>query len=114
MARRKSRKSERKRSKRPAKRENLLDLVRQHVDTGSYLDTRHVVERKQERDITLPEVLQVLRRGFWEKRKDEYKMEHPSWNYAIRGKTVDGRELRVIVAFLAPHMLLITAIDLNL
>ncbi len=62
----------------------------------------------------MPEILRVLRVGFWEKRKDEFKQEFQAWNYAIRGKTVDARDLRVIVTFEEPGMLLITAIDLNL
>ena len=61
----------------------------------------------------MPEILQVLKGGFWEKRKDEFKPEHQAWNYAIRGKTVDDRPIRVAVTFADPGMLLITAIDLN-
>lgn len=114
MAKRKSRKSERQRSKRPAKLDDVLGLVRKHVESGTYVDTRHATERTEERRITRPEILQILKVGFWEKRKDEYKPEHESWNYAIRGKTADKRSLRVVIAFDVPGMLIITAIDLDL
>jgi len=100
-------------SKRPVKVQDVLLLVRSHVEHGTYRDTRHAAQRKKERDITLLEILHVLRRGHHEKRKDEFKPEYGDWNYAIRGKTVDQRELRVVVAFVAPGMLVITAIDLN-
>ena len=104
----------RKESKRPSKVQDVLTLVRSHVEHGTYRDTRHAAQRKQERDITLLEILHVLRRGHHEKRKDEFKPQYGDWNYAIRGKTVDQRELRVVVTFVAPGMLVITAIDLNL
>jgi hypothetical protein len=99
-------------STRPPKAGDVLERVRKHVADGTYLDTRHASERKEERVITLPEVLYVLRNGFHEKKKDEYKPEHKDWNYAIRGKTIDGRALRIAVAFADPGMLVITAIDL--
>ena len=90
-----------------------MGRVHKHVEDGTYLDTRHASVRKAERMITLLEVLHVLRGGFHEKKKDEYKPEHKDWNYAIRGKTVDGRSLRIAVAFAVPGMLVITAIDLD-
>ena len=62
--------------RRPAKVTDVLERVHKHVEDGTYLDTRHASKRKAEREITLLEVLHVLRRGFHEKRKDEYKPEH--------------------------------------
>jgi hypothetical protein len=103
-----------KESKRPAKVADVLVAVRRHVELGTYRDTRHATERRQERDITLLEVLQVLMGGYHEKRKDELKPGFNAWNYAIRGRTIDKRELRVAVAFAEPGMLIITAIDLSL
>jgi len=78
------------------------------------LDTRHATDRQGERKITRPEVIQVLRNGPHEKRKDLFVKQYNAWNYAVRGKTVDRRELRVIVSFEAETgMLIITAIDLS-
>jgi len=90
-----------------------MSLVRGHVANGTYRDTRHAAERKQERNITLLEILHVLKGGHHEKRKDEFKPEYGDWNYAIRGKTVDRREIRVVVVFADPGLLVITAIDLD-
>lgn len=98
---------------RPPKVKDLLALVKKHLDAGTYLDTRHAAERKKQRRITLPEVLTVLRNGYHEKRKDEYQEFYNAWTYAVRGKTVDGRQLRVCVSFDEPGMLLITTIDLD-
>ncbi len=87
--------------------------IRECLDTGKYLDTRHATERQAERDITRPEILRVLRTGFHEKRKDQFKEEYQAWNYSVRGKTVDARNLRVIISFDPSGMLIISAIDLD-
>lgn len=103
-----------KRRRRPPKHENVLALVRENLDAGTYLDTRHAFERRAEREITRPEALYVLRHGWHEKRKDDFKDQYKCWTYAIRGKTVDGRELRVCTSFDDEvGMLIITAIDLD-
>lgn len=39
------------------------------------------------------------RRGHHEKHKDEYSEEFSDWNYALRGKTLNGDDTRVCVAF---------------
>lgn len=77
------------------------------------MDTTHAFIRMTQRQVTLPEMLHVLRNGYHEKRKDEFKEQHNAWNYAIRGKTLDKRELRVCVSFDKSGMLIITAIDLD-
>ncbi len=102
--------------RRPAKHPDLLALMRERLLSGNYRDTRHVSERRLERAITLPEVRQVLLAGFHESRKDEYKPEYHAWSYAIRGRTIDLRELRVVVSFdssMGELLLLITAVDLT-
>ena len=44
-----------------------------------------------------PEIRQVVDSGYHEKSKDEFKVEWKAWNYALRGRTIDRRELRVAV-----------------
>ena len=73
--------------------------MKEHAKTGRIIDTRHSKLRQSQRFVTFPEVMQVLENGWHEKAKDEWKEEHKSWNYAIRGKTVDGLELRVPVFY---------------
>ena len=92
----------------------LMEQIRECLDAGRYLDTRHASERQSKRVISRPEVLYVLRRGYHEKRKDKFEAFYRTWNYAIRGKTTDKRDLRIIVSFDERKMLIITAIDLNL
>jgi hypothetical protein len=88
--------------------------VRTAVEAGDFIDMVHASERQAKRQVTRPEYVYVLRTGNHEKRKDEFKEEHQAWNYAIRGKTLDGRTLRVPVSFTEEGTLLvITVIDLD-
>ncbi|MBI2646667.1 MAG: DUF4258 domain-containing protein [Deltaproteobacteria bacterium] len=72
-----------------------------------------MTERQSERSITRMEILYVLRAGFHEKKKDKFDQAYGCWNYAIHGKTMDKRELRIIISFDKNNMLIITAIDLT-
>lgn len=83
----------------PKKLDQLLERIRECVVSGAYRDTFHAMERKAERSISLPEIIQVLITGRHEKSKDHFEEAFKAWNYAIRGKTLDGAELRVIVSF---------------
>lgn len=90
-----------------------MSVIRNCVETGKYLDTHHSTQRQGQRAITRPEFLYVLKNGHHEKRKDQFDETHQAWNYAVKGKTVDKRELRVVVSFDEVGMLIITAIDLG-
>ncbi len=91
----------------------LLDRIHDCLRSGDFFDTVHASTRRGERGITRPEMLYVLLHGWHEKGKDEYQKRFDTWNYAVRGKTVDGRELRVVVSFDDSGLLIITAIDLD-
>ena len=99
--------------KHPPKLEDLLGSVRNCLDQGRYLDTRHASLRQIQRGISRIEILHVLRNGFHEQKKDQLDTAFKCWNYAIRGKTIDKRALRIIVSFDANNMLIITAIELT-
>jgi len=98
---------------RKPKIQNLLDAVRQCIDRGHYFDTRHATDRQSERSISRTEIIYVLKNGRHEKSKDQYQERFKAWNYAIRGRTVDRRDIRVIVSFDADGMLIITAIEIG-
>ena len=99
---------------RPKKQRDVLKLARECFESGWYRDTRHSTDRRSKRKITLLEIKQVIEQGHHESRKDDYREEYRAWNYSIRGKTVDGRSLRVVVSFDEDtQMLLITAVDLD-
>lgn len=101
--------------KRRPKLDDVLEGIRRVLDTqGVWMETKHAQERMIERGITRMEIRHVLANGWREKRKDTYREDMNDWNYAVRGKTLDGdRELRLLVCVGATGLLLITAIDLG-
>jgi hypothetical protein len=90
-----------------------MDEIRACIKVGRFLDTRHAFERQDERRITRPEILYVLKNGHHEKQKDRLEALYQTWSYSVRGKTVDRRELGIIVSFDENGMLIITAIELK-
>lgn len=101
-------------SKKPKKIENLVEHIRDCITSGSYRETFHATERKSKRNITLPEIVHVLMTGKHEKIKDYFEETFQTWNYAIRGKTINDLELRVIVSFEEErNLLIITAFYLE-
>ena len=100
-------------SERPEKHPDLMALILKCIEDGNYLDTRHAEERQGERSINRLEVVYVLKNGHHEKRKDKFEEQFNAWNYAIRGKTLDKRDLRIVVSFdETTKMLIITAIEI--
>lgn len=98
---------------RPDKHPDVMALVKTCVETGDYLDTRHATERQRERLISRLEVVEILKNGHHEKKKDAFMKEFNAWNYAIRGKTLDKRDLRIAVSFdETTRLLVITAIEI--
>lgn len=93
--------------------QHLMSEVRRHLDADRYWSTAHADHRRLQRSILLPDLLYVLRHGYHERAKDRYDEGYSAWNYAVRGKTVDDRELRVIVSFDENGMLIITAFGLR-
>lgn len=91
-----------------------MDLLRAAIADGLLRYSDHANQRMRERWIIRPEVEFVLRFGHHNKRKDQFNEEHKDWDYAIEGKTVDGRRLRIVVAVVSPNVLVVTAIDLVL
>ena len=92
--------------------EDLLKLVRECLAKGSERYSKHANDRLQSREVTRQEVRQVLTTGYHEKRKDVFDEQYGSWHYSIRGKSIDGRSLRIVVSFDARNMIVITVIDL--
>ena len=75
--------------------------------------SEHANERMRERGIIKPEVEYILLHGHHELKKDTFNAQFSSWDYAIRGQTIDQRALRIVVAIEPEGTLVVTAIDLN-
>lgn len=86
--------------------------LEKNLRTWAYHFSNHATERLQERSITIPEVKYVLRNGSLEPAKHKFDPDNGDWTYAVRGTTIDGRELRVIVA-IDDNLLIVTVIDLD-
>jgi hypothetical protein len=91
---------------------DILQKVKEHVRNGTYILREHAIERQNERCIRLPDVLRVLEYGRHEKEKDIFSVKYQCWKHAIRGKTVNGVDLRVIVTF-HEKMAIITVIRIQ-
>ena|SRR5258708_38513894 len=97
---------------RPPKEPNILEKIHHAIRNGRYRDTRHSFQRCLEREISLLDVIEVLEKGYHEKSKDEFRTDFQSWNYAIRGKTFDGDELRIALYFEEDMVMIATVIRL--
>ncbi len=100
-------------SKRTAKIEMVMEAVKAALAGGTVRNSEHANARMKERNILGTEIIEVLQCGFHEKKKDEFNELQKVWNYAIRGKTSDGRNIRVAIAIYAPDVLVVTTIDLD-
>lgn len=97
----------------PPKLNDPLSLIQAYAQQGSYNFVQHARKRLHDREVTVLEVLQIIRSGYHEARKDEFKVEFDEWNYAIRGKTLDARKIRLAIAIKSDGFLVITVIDLE-
>lgn len=100
-------------SKRPDQIVNLFEKIKKCLDLQKYTQTKHALQRRNERGIELRDALFVLKNGHHEKRKTVFDDVYGTWKYAIRGKTVDDVDLRIIIAFDRENMIIITAIEVT-
>jgi hypothetical protein len=91
----------------------LFQKIKECIESGTYLFTKHAIDRREEREVTIPDVLYVLKNGVPEKRKDTWDELYKTWKYAIKGNTVDKDPLRIIVSFAESGMLIITVIRID-
>ncbi len=91
---------------------NLLKKIRERIANEDFRFSKHALQRKIERSISEQDAIEVLINGYHEKKKTTFDSKFQTWKYAIRGKTEEGLELRVIVA-LVETMVIITVIGLT-
>jgi hypothetical protein len=91
---------------------DILKRIREHVRKGTYILREHVIRRQKERQVRLPDLLYVLEHGRHEQDKDSFDIKNQHWKHAIRGKTINNVDLRVVVAF-HEKMAIITVIKVK-
>lgn len=93
---------------RPSQLDELFPKILDCIEKGLYRQSKHTIDRKIERNIDLPDILYVLKNGYHEKQKTSFNEDFRTWKYAVRGKTLDKLEIRIIIAFDEDDMLIIT------
>jgi hypothetical protein len=91
--------------------ENLPLKIRQYIEARKYRFTAHALERQNLRSLSIPDIVEVLLHGFHEKEKTLFCTKFQTWKYAIRGKTIDGADVRVVIV-IQEGIVIITAIRL--
>jgi len=102
-----------KKLKKPDQIPHVLEVIRSAIENRKYFQTTHALERLDQREIDLFDVLYVLKNGYHEKRKTSFDEAFQKWKYAIRGNTSENHQLRIIVTIESNGVLIITAIDLT-
>lgn len=92
----------------------LMENIKIAVVEGNYRKMPHAQDRGIERKILKTEFEHVLKTGRRAKKHDQFKEIYKQWNYAIEGRTLDDRSIRVAVSFDEDGLLIITLIDLDL
>ena len=85
-----------------------MEKIREFVRRDKWSFSQHAFERSNERDIDILDVSYVLKNGYHEEKKTKFNEARNSWNYAIRGITLDGEDIRVIIAFIPLEFLVVT------
>lgn len=98
---------------RPKQIVHLSEKIRDCIENDRYTQTKHALERESERSIDLRDALYVLKTGHHEKNKTTFDEIFQSWKYAIRGKTLDDLDIRVIVTFDEDGMLIIAVMHVT-
>lgn len=87
--------------------------IRDCVLSGRIRYTYHADVRGRERLISPLDVKHALLNGHHEPKKDKFDSPYQEWNYSIRGKTVDGDKVRIVISFDEPNLIVVTAIRLE-
>ena len=100
-------------STRRPKHEDPLAQARDLVAQGKVVFSRHALERASQRSINQNDVFYVIKTGYHERKKDEWKPEFKTWAYALRGRNIDGVDVRVAAA-IEDDLVIVTVINLDL
>lgn len=92
----------------PERHPNILKKIKECIEEGKYILTKHALDRQKERSVNLATTLYVLKNGYEEKSKTFFDKEHNTYKYAIRGITLNDEDIRIIIALDENGILIIT------
>ena len=88
---------------------DLAHRVSEAVASGRYRVLAHARQRCTERDVAAADIEHVLEAGHRVRVRDRFDEAHAAWSYCYEGKSIDGDDLRVVVAF-EDWMLVVTVV----
>ncbi len=98
----------------PIKRSNVIEEVIKALEEGRLIPTTHAQDQMKNRDIQISDVEEALYRSVCEDFNDKLTDDQLDWKYSLRGTNDSGdKDLRIIIVFKDPKVLIITAIDKN-
>src|SRR5579862_6485728 len=88
--------------------------VTECIKKGYYKKVEHAARRQIQRSISYYEIIDALKHGHHEPEHDTWNSEWKKLNYSIRGKTAEGKDLRIVVSLnrSGTQLMIITAIDM--
>lgn len=99
--------------KRQPQIKDLQAEIKACIAKRRYAQKKHAIQRQLERKIELDDVLYVLQNGYHEKSKTTFDEQFCAWKYAIRGKTLDDFDIRIIIGFHENEMFIITVMHVT-
>ncbi len=99
---------------RPYKDVEIAKKIKNCLINRQYKQSLHALERIDKRKVTFQDVLFVLENGRREEAKDSYDEAFQNWKYAIRGKTLEDIEIRVIIVISEDNIVIITVVNLTI
>ena len=94
----------------------LFRGIREALETGNYYFTHHAKKRTKQRvNVNELQVIRILKgkSKYHEAQKDRFNEKMQTWNYSIRGNSVDSEDIRVVLSFDKSDMLIVTVINMG-
>ena len=81
------------------KEKDLIRKMKTLLGVNKLRISPHCSKRMNERNILYYEILQALSNGRHDPKRDRFNSAFKSWDYSIKGQTIDGRDLRIGITF---------------
>ena len=104
--------------RRPQKKttDELFNAIENALENKNYYFTSHALKRSKERkNLSEFQVIKILssQSKYHEPKKDSFNEDFNTWNYSIRGRSIDSENIRIILSFDENDLLIITVINLD-